>query len=215
MFERISYKKQACEQLKGKMKTPIIAFAVTAAITAIAAGIPQENLDGTIGLILFLLISFINSVFFFAFLRIFIQIYNTKAKAEFSDFVNSFSYFIKAFLGFLWFNLWVGLWSLLFLIPGIVKAFSYTQMFFVLAENPKISVSKAMNISKVLTRNHKGDLFLMSLSFLGWEFLSLLTLFILQIWVKPYEAMSFTNAYYALKEEAFRTGSLTPADFEA
>ena len=214
MFERISYKKQACEQLKGKMKTPIIAIAITAAITAIAAGIPQENLDGTTGLILFLLISFINSVFFFAFLRIFIQIYNTKAKAEFSDFVNSFSYFVKAFLGFLWFYLWVGLWSLLFLIPGIVKAFSYTQMFFVLAENPKISVSKAMNISKVLTRNHKGDLFLMSLSFLGWEFLSLLTLFILQIWVKPYEAMSFTNAYYALKEEAFRTGSLTPAGFE-
>ncbi|MDO5774955.1 MAG: DUF975 family protein [Spirochaetales bacterium] len=215
MFERINYKNQAREQLKGKMKTPIIAFAVTMAITAMAAGIPQENLDGTVGLISFLLIDFINSVSFFAFLRIFIQIHNTKNKAEFSDFINSFSHFAKAFLGFLWFYLWVGLWSLLFFFPGIVKTFSYSQMFFVLAENPKISVSKAMNISKILTRNHKGDLFLMSLSFLGWEFLSMLTLFILQIWVKPYEAMSFTNAYYSLKEEAFRTGSLTPADFEA
>ncbi|MDD6962784.1 MAG: DUF975 family protein [Treponema succinifaciens] len=215
MFERINYKNQAREQLKGKLKTPIIAFVVTMAITAMAAGLPQENLDGTTGLISFLLISFINSVSFFAFLRIFIQIYNTKTKAEFSDFINSFSHFVKAFLGFLWFYLWVGLWSLLFFFPGIVKAFSYSQMFFVLSENPKISVSKAMNISKVLTRNHKGDLFLMSLSFLGWEFLSMLTLFILQIWIKPYEAMSFTNAYYALKEEAFRTGSLTPADFES
>lgn len=215
MFERINYKNQAREQLKGKLKTPISAFVVTMAITAMAAGLPQENLDGTTGLISFLLISFINSVSFFAFLRIFIQIYNTKTKAEFSDFINSFSHFVKAFLGFLWFYLWVGLWSLLFFFPGIVKAFSYSQMFFVLAENPKISVSKAMNISKVLTRNHKGDLFLMSLSFLGWEFLSMLTLFILQIWIKPYEAMSFANAYYALKEEAFRTGSLTPADFES
>ena len=187
MFERINYKNQAREQLKGKLKTPIIAFVVTMAITVMAAGLPQENLDGTTGLISFLLISFINS----------------------------FSHFVKAFLGFLWFYLWVGLWSLLFFFPGIVKAFSYSQMFFVLSENPKISVSKAMNISKVLTRNHKGDLFLMSLSFLGWEFLSMLTLFILQIWIKPYEAMSFTNAYYALKEEAFRTGSLTPADFES
>ena len=178
MFERINYKNQAREQLKGKLKTPIIAFVVTMAITAMAAGLPQENLDGTTGLISFLLISFINSVSFFAFLRIFIQIYNTKTKAEFSDFINSFSHFVKAFLGFLWFYLWVGLWSLLFFFPGIVKAFSYSQMFFVLAENPKISVSKAMNISKVLTRNHKGDLFLMSLSFLGWEFLSMLTLFI-------------------------------------
>ena len=194
MFERINYKNQAREQLKGKLKTPISAFVVTMAITAMAAGLPQENLDGTTGLISFLLISFINSVSFFAFLRIFIQIYNTKTKAEFSDFINSFSHFVKAFLGFLWFYLWVGLWSLLFFFPGIVKAFSYSQMFFVLSENPKISVSKAMNISKVLTRNHKGDLFLMSLSFLGWEFLSMLTLFILQIWIKPYEAMSFTSA---------------------
>ena len=103
MFERINYKNQAREQLKGKLKTPIIAFVVTMAITAMAAGLPQENLDGTTGLISFLLISFINSVSFFAFLRIFIQIYNTKTKAEFSDFINSFSHFVKAFLGFLWF----------------------------------------------------------------------------------------------------------------
>lgn len=65
MFERINYKNQAREQLKGKMKTPIIAFVVTMAITAMAAGLPQENLDGTTGLISFLLIAFINSVFFF------------------------------------------------------------------------------------------------------------------------------------------------------
>ena len=197
MFERINYKNQAREQLKGKLKTPIIAFVITMAITAMAAGLPQENLDGTTGLISFLLISFINGVSSFAFLRIFIQIYNTKTKAEFSDFINSFSHFVKAFLGFLWFYLWVGLWSLLFFFPGIVKSFSYSQMFFVLAENPKISVSKAMNISKVLTRNHKGDLFLMSLSFLGWEFLSMLTLFILQIWIKPYEAMSRLESCFA------------------
>ena len=160
MFERINYKNQAREQLKGKLKTPIIAFVVTMAITAMAAGLPQENLDGTTGLISFLLISFINSVSFFAFLRIFIQIYNTKTKAEFSDFINSFSHFVKAFLGFLWFYLWVGLWSLLFFFPGIVKAFSYSQMFFVLAENPKISVSKAMNISKFLRETTKAICFL-------------------------------------------------------
>lgn len=215
MFERIYYKKQARELLKGKMKTPIIAFAVTVAITAMAAGIPHEEAGGLTGLLASLIIIFITSVSFFAFLRIFIRIHNTRAKAEFSDFINSFSYFFKAFTGFLWFYLWTTLWSCLFFFPGIVKAFSYSQMFFVLAENPDISVTKAMNISKILTRNHEGDLFLMSLSFLGWDILSMFTLFILCIWTAPYKTMSFTNAYYALKEEAFRTGALTPADFEA
>ena len=43
MFERINYKNQAREQLKGKLKTPIIAFVVTMAITAMAAGLPQEG----------------------------------------------------------------------------------------------------------------------------------------------------------------------------
>ena len=87
-------------------------------------------------------------------------------------------------------------------------------MFYILSENPDVGIIKAMNISKVLTKGHKADLFVLTLTFIGWNFLSILTCGILFIWVIPYMTMTFTDAYYYLKQEALRTGKLTPADFE-
>lgn len=113
----------------------------------------------------------------------------------------------------LWFVLWVFLWMLLFVIPGIVKTFAYSQMFFVLAEYPGIGVRKAMHISKLITRGHKGDLFVMYLSFFGWMILCALSCGIGSLWLAPYMTTSFVNAYLALKNEAIATNVLSPADF--
>ena len=125
------------------------------------------------------------------------------------------SHWLNALLGSLWNFLWVFLWSLLFVIPGIVKSYSYSMMFSVIAENPKISAVKAMDISKVLTDGHKADLFVMDLSFLGWLILSCLSCGIGFIWLVPYMTMTETHAYYDLKRMAFSQNKLTPADFEA
>ncbi len=113
----------------------------------------------------------------------------------------------------LWYSLWVFLWTLLFIVPGIVKAFSYSQMFFILAEYPDIGVRKAMQISKTMTKGNKGDLFVMCLSFIGWEILAALTCEIGSLWLRPYETMSFTNAYHAMKAHAIQAGDLTEEDF--
>ena len=123
-------------------------------------------------------------------------------------------HWLNALLGSLWNFLWVFLWSLLFFIPGIVKYYSYSMMFYVMAENPKISAMKAMDISKILTSGHKSDLFVMDLSFLGWAFLSMLCGGIGFIWLYPYTHMSKTYAYFDLKRMAFSQNKLSPADFE-
>lgn len=141
--------------------------------------------------------------------------FNTLEKISFSEYLQGFSRWLTGALAALWFSLWVFLWSLLFFIPGIVKAFSYSQMFFILAENPKIGVAKAMRISKVLTKGYKADLFVMGLSFFGWNLLSIFTFGILQLWIQPYEYMSFTNAYKSLKMHALRSGTLSESDFQA
>lgn len=57
----------------------------------------------------------------------------------------------------------------MFFVPGIVKSIAYSQMFFILDEHPDIGVRKAMRVSKEITKGYKGELFLMGLSFLGWE----------------------------------------------
>ena len=187
------------------MKKDIIAvFAVIEGSSALTYG--------TIGGILS---TFVYGSSAIAFTNIFILLYLSNDKITFSDFVNGFSDFLKGFLGMLWMSLWIFLWSLLFVIPGFIKAFAYSQIFFILSDNPKIGVIKAMNISKVITQGHKADIFCLAFSFLGWYFLGIITGSVLFVWIIPYEMATFTNAYYYLKQEAIRTGKLTPADFES
>ena len=144
---------------------------------------------------------------------LFIILSHTTSKQTFGTYIKGFSFWLKGFLGMLWYSLWVFLWTLLFIVPGIVKSFAYSQMFFILAEYPNIGVRKAMQISKTMTKGNKGDLFVMCLSFIGWEILAGLTLEIGALWLKPYEAMSFTNAYHAMKAHAIQAGDLTEEDF--
>ena len=105
------------------------------------------------------------------------------------------------------------MWSLLFVIPGIVKALAYSQTFFIVAENPHISVRKAMRLSIAMTKGYKGDLFVLGLSFIGWALLSTLTLYIGYLWLTPYINVTQVNAYRFLKQSAFDRGVLKPEDF--
>ena len=129
-------------------------------------------------------------------------------------FIDGFSDWLRGVLGFCWFILWIVLWSCLFVIPGIIKIFAYSQTFYILAEYPKMGVRKAMKISVAITRGYKGDLFLLTLSFIGWHILSVLTLGILRLWVYPYVNLTWAYAYRYLKERALALGQLHPSDFE-
>ena len=131
---------------------------------------------------------------------------------NFQTFLDGFTKWHLGVLGKLWTTIWTFLWALLFYIPGIVKSIAYSQTLFLLAEYPKIGVRKATQISKTITNGYKGDLFIMRLSFIGWDILSLFTFGILQLWIMPYREISFTNAYHKLLERAIRTGCITLED---
>lgn len=222
LFERATYKKEARELLKGRRATPVLSTLFTVAISLILGFAPIADTAYVLSAS-YLAPSAISYVLgwvflgaaLLAFTMLCIRLRGLPAeKTGFSYFIANFSHFIEGTLALVWRALWTGLWSLLFIIPGIVKGYSYSMMFFVLSEDPRIGVTKAMNISKVLTRGYKGDLFVMDLSFIGWHILSLLTCGILYLWVAPYIAMSRTCAYYALKDEALNTGVLRAEDFE-
>lgn len=94
------------------------------------------------------------------------------------------------------------LWSLLFFIPGIVKSFSYAMMFYILNDHPEYSATQAITEICKMMHGHKGELFVLYLSFLGWDLLSLLTLGILEIvYVAPYKAAAVAGFYDAIKGE--------------
>lgn len=95
--------------------------------------------------------------------------------------------------------LYTFLWSLLFVIPGIVKSISYSMSFYILAENKGKPALECIEESKRMTNGHKMDLFVLGLSFIGWILLGYITCGIGYIWIMPYMEATFVNAYHSLK----------------
>lgn len=83
-------------------------------------------------------------------------------------------------------TLYIFLWSLLFIVPGIIKSYSYFLAEFISREHPDKSAQECIEESRKLMDGHKMELFVLNLSFLGWHLLSILTCGILYIWVLPY-----------------------------
>lgn len=104
-------------------------------------------------------------------------------------------------------TLYTYLWALLFIIPGIIKTYSYSQTMFIKAENPDIPAKRAIELSKVMMEGHKFDIFYLHLSFLGWMLLSGMTMNILGIlYVFPYYYAALAFAYEEIKVDAASRG---------
>ena len=105
---------------------------------------------------------------------------------QISDLFGHFKHFGNTFVLYLLTVLFVFLWSLLFIIPGIIAGISYSMAPFILAEHPEIKASDALKMSKDMMKGHKGDYFILQLSFIGWFLLCLLTAGIGFIFLTPY-----------------------------
>lgn len=107
-------------------------------------------------------------------------------------------------------DLYTLLWTLCLIIPGIVKSYEYKMIPYILAENPQISRKRAFELSKQMMDGQKGDAFVLDLSFIGWEFLSFITLGIVQIfYVGPYINVTWAEFYKVMRENALESGIAT------
>jgi uncharacterized membrane protein len=104
------------------------------------------------------------------------------------------SMYLKLLGTYLVMMVYMFLWFLLLVIPGIIKAFAYSQTYFVLKDNPDIGINAAITKSRKLMHGYKWKYFLLQLSFIGWIILSLITLGIGFIWLSPY--ISASNAVF-------------------
>ena len=96
-------------------------------------------------------------------------------------------------------NLWILLWTLLFIVPGIIKSYSYRLVPYILAENPDIDTNEALRRSEQLMSGNKWETFIYDLSFIGWYILSIFTCGILSVfWVSPYKLSCDAELYRLL-----------------
>lgn len=93
------------------------------------------------------------------------------------------------------------LWTLLLIIPGIIKSYEYSMIPYILAENPSLSSKEVFQRTYEVTSNRKMDLFILDLSFLGWLLLCGLTLGIGLVFLQPYMDATQAEAYAYLKKE--------------
>jgi len=111
-----------------------------------------------------------------------------------------FQNFKSAVGAYLLMLLFIFLWMLLLIIPGIIAAFSYSMTFYILADDPSISPMDAIDKSKAMMKGNKWKYFLLNLRFLGWALLCLLTFGIGFLWLIPYIQVSIAKFYDDIKE---------------
>ncbi len=109
--------------------------------------------------------------------------------------------------------LFIVLWSLLLIIPGIVKAVAYSMTKYILAENEHIGGKKAIQLSMRITDGLRMDIFVFFLRFIGWAILTGITLGLLGIYTTPYINTSIAGLYHELKQEAIARGAVSEEDF--
>jgi len=116
------------------------------------------------------------------------------------DVFNGFKLFIKSLWVYFLISAFTILWSLLLIVPGIIKGLSYSMAPYILAENPSMDGLDAINESRKLMDGHKMDYFMLGVSFIGWALLMVATAGIAGIYIVSYMQASAANFYNAVKE---------------
>ena len=189
MKSRIEIKNQAKDSFMQQRGIAILAFVLYAVLSSVLTG-------ATAGLAGFLLLPPLTVGYAYFSLRLY-----RGETCEISDMLSvGFLDYLKNLVGFLWMYLFTFLWSLLFIIPGIIKGIAYSMTPYILAERDDVSAQDAIKVSMEMTYGYKMDIFVMGLSFVGWWILSAMTCGILAVFFTgPYTATSFAGLYEELK----------------
>ena len=179
-----------------------VASALVSAASSITGGIGSIILTGPFMFGLYL--TFLNAV-------------RTKEDITFDFAFDGFKNFAQALLLGLMQAIFVMLWSFLFVIPGIIKSYSYSMAYYIMADHPEYDWRQCIDESKKLMKGKKWKLFCLDLSFIGWYIVGALCLGVGMLLVSPYHYMAHTEFYNELvghkaPEEAPTTEE-APADY--
>ena len=118
-----------------------------------------------------------------------------KKNPQFTDLFSCFDRFGAGFCVQFLRGLFTFLWSLLFVIPGIIASYRYAMAAYILAEHPDMTASEAINASKQMMVGNKWRLFCLEFSFIGWDILCLFTLGLGALVLNPYKEADYAAFY--------------------
>lgn len=202
MFDRVEIKARAQANFRSQYGISVGAFVLYGLILCAAAGV-------TAGFATLL----ITPPLVVGYASFCLRVYKGEEGDIGDMFTVGFSDYARHLGGILWMYLFTFLWSLLFVVPGIIKGIAYSMTPYILADCPNVQPTEALKLSMRMTDRNKGGMFVMYLSFLGWWLLSGLTFGILGLlFVGPYTATSFAGLYTELKAKALSRGVIRPEE---
>ena len=188
---RAELKNEAKEQIKGKIGILFLIFLIIAMIEVGSSFVPVIGWFAAIIIV---------PAFEMSVCMIFLNL-SKGEDVSVGDAFKGFNITGKAVWLYILTILFTFLWSLLFIIPGIIKTFSYSMAPFILADNPNLTSSEALSESIKIMNGHKFDLFVLQLSFFLWYILGAITFGIAYIYVVPYFEATMTNFYNEIKDK--------------
>jgi len=152
--------------------------------------------------VLYIVISIVTGVMQAGFMSYCLKV-SRNHETDMRDIFDGFSFFFKVVWLNILMNILISLWSLLFIVPGIIAYYRYSQAIFLLFDNPEMSALDCIRKSKELTMGHKADLFVLDFSFFGWLLLGvfieiLIYAPVLSVWLDPYMCITKANYYNML-----------------
>jgi uncharacterized membrane protein len=162
----------------------------------------EEFFGGVLYVLYVIATMFLTSIMMFGLFSVYVKV----ARGETVGIDGLFRYFCssaqmwQAFKGVFLVGLYTFLWSLLLIIPGIIKSFSYAMTYFILIDKPEYTVHQAIAESKRVMQGRKMDLFLLMLSFIGWFLLCCITFGIAYFWIAPYATIAMAHFYLKISE---------------
>lgn len=195
-MERIELKLAAKEQIKGNIGMYFVCMLIVSAISSALSFIPRVG-----GILAFLF----SAPMTLAFARIHLNM--TKGeKVELKELLESFNDFGRSVLLNLLIVVFTILWSFLLIVPGIIKAISYSMSFYIMADNQDMDAFEALNESKRMMEGHKWEYFVLIISFILWWLLGAITCGLAFIYVEPYQNVTLANFYNKIKNENVNQG---------
>ncbi|CEI72647.1 MULTISPECIES: DUF975 family protein [Romboutsia] len=202
MISRAELKNSAKMQLKGHWGLAILTCLIYTIIvegTGVESGTATSWLNENIVITLNIIGLIFAGPIQLGFSRFILNLAIDNEKAKFTDLFSGFNVFIKSFVINLIITIASVIGTFLFVIPGIIVMLMFSQSYYILAENPELSIMDCLKKSANMMKGFKWELFILELSFLGWAILCVFTLGIGFLWYTPYYYTTLGNFYLNLK----------------
>ena len=206
---RAEIKTWAKEKIKGNMWTILGAILIASLVGNITTAVTVENefvaftlsIGGGI-------LAFFMEIGLIRYMTNFI---NSK-EATFELLFSKFKDWKQVIITYLHQFVMIFLFTLLLIIPGIIKGYGYALVSYILADDSTIDSKEALKLSEEMMKGHKWELFVFGLSFFGWHLLAIFTLGILEIWIMPYQQTATTKFLLNIKENYKKVPAPQPAE---